>query len=467
MDFLFSAIGRFHPLVVHLPIGMILLGFMMECLSLTTKFRKTSRGVKTALVFGSFFAVIACITGLFLKEEGGYDETLVTQHQYLGIATAVLSIVLFYARGVLKQRIANPDKRRRMRVVFFLPVIILLSLTGHWGGSLTHGESYLFNPGAGAADGVVKLDITDPAKAKVYGDLIVPILRAKCYDCHSASRQKGKLRLDAPEFIRKGGKNGFVIEDNADSSWLYRALVLPIEDKKHMPPRQKPQLSSTEIDLIHAWISDGSDFEKRVSDHSSPQKMAQLIRSLQYSAKGSWVPDDKVGEVPDEVISELKKMGASVMIASADNNYIMVNLTGVRELTAEKLAVLQRVPQQLIWLDAGGHQLTDEHFTVLSQLQNLRMLYLNETSTSDQQLTRLASLHELRYLNLVGNPVTGKGVINLQKLAHLEQLFLYRTKVTSADVIQFSKWNTRLMIDTGGYQLPKLPTDTLIHKRKI
>jgi uncharacterized membrane protein len=466
MDFLFSTLGRFHPLVVHLPIGMILLGFMMECLSLTKKFRKASKGVRTALIFGGFFAVVACITGLFLKEEGGYDESVVVQHQYLGLATAALSIALYFVRDWLKQRVPEPDRRRRMRVLVFLPLIIVLSMTGHWGGSLTHGEAYLFNT-ATATDGIVKLDIADPMKAEVYDDLIMPILRAKCYDCHSASKQKGKLRLDNPDFILKGGKNGLVLEDNPDSSWLYRALVMPIEDKRHMPPREKPQLSSTEIDLIHSWISDGADFEKRVEDHRAPQKMAQLIRSLQYSAKGSWVPAEKVDEVPGEVISELKEMGASVMIASADNNYIMVNLAGVRDLTPAKLSSLKPVSRQLIWLDAGGHELTNEHFTTISQLNNLRMLYLNETATTDEQVSMLEPLKELRFLNLVGNAVTGKGIDGLKDLAHLEQLFLYRTAVSSRDIAELAKEKTGLMIDTGGYQLPKLQTDTLIHKRKI
>ena len=92
-------------------------------------------------------------------------------------------------------------------------------------------------------------------------------MRAReCY-CHSSSKQKGDLRLDKEEFIMRGGKNGLVIKDGpVDSSSLYKRLILPLEDEDHMPPNEKPQLSSSEIALIQYWIEDHADFTKPVSE---------------------------------------------------------------------------------------------------------------------------------------------------------------------------------------------------------
>ncbi|NIP96524.1 MAG: hypothetical protein GWO24_25070, partial [Akkermansiaceae bacterium] len=37
---------------------------------------------------------------------------------------------------------------------------------------------------------------------------IRPILEANCVKCHGEEKQKGKLRLDAPAHLRKGGDSG-------------------------------------------------------------------------------------------------------------------------------------------------------------------------------------------------------------------------------------------------------------------
>ena len=41
-----------------------------------------------------------------------------------------------------------------------------------------------------------------------FDEHIRPILEANCYKCHGEKKQKGKLRLDAPGHIRKGGDSG-------------------------------------------------------------------------------------------------------------------------------------------------------------------------------------------------------------------------------------------------------------------
>src|SRR5690606_37472710 len=133
--------------------------------------------------------------------------------------------------------IADPVKRKQARILLFAPLIALLSLTGHWGGSLTHGEDYLF-----AAVSLSPSESLDPVdhirrisnveEAVLYDAVIQPILAARCYDCHSAKKEKGDLRLDKVEYILRGGKNGAVIKDGpADSSALYHRLLLPLEDE--------------------------------------------------------------------------------------------------------------------------------------------------------------------------------------------------------------------------------------------
>jgi Planctomycete cytochrome C len=101
----------------------------------------------------------------------------------------------------------------------------------------------------------------------VYQDLIQPIFEKRCYSCHNATKVKGGLRLDSPEFIRKGGDNGLaMIPGDPDNSYIYGSLVLPIDDDYHMPPDGKPQLTPEQIQRIHWWILKGGSFEKTAQE---------------------------------------------------------------------------------------------------------------------------------------------------------------------------------------------------------
>jgi uncharacterized membrane protein len=467
MDHILNTVGRLHPLVVHLPIGMLLLAFILEMLSFFPDMKPFRKAVKPSLLFGAVFALFAIVTGLVLKEEGGYDDELLTLHQYFGIITAVAAGALYYVRANLKRFFPDSRKRRHAKIIMFVPLAILVSATGHWGGSLTHGESYLFPADDAGEDGIVKIEVDEPLQAKMYGDVIKPIFEAKCYDCHSSRKQKGKLRLDDPAYITRGGKNGEIILTPADSSMLYRALVLPIEDKRHMPPGEKPQLSSTEIDLIHAWLVAGSNFEVKVDQLAQAEKISQLIKSLQYTSKPAWVPKDDVGEAPEELLRQLRRSGASINLATADKHFLMINFTGVRNIASVDLTILPKLRDQIVWLDMGGHKLGKDHIEAITTLDNLRMLYLNNAHLQDEELTSIASLKELRYLNLTGNQITDITLGRLDEMKDLEQLYLYQTNVSAEAVSEMIKTRKALIIDTGGYSLPQLPTDTIVYKRKI
>jgi uncharacterized membrane protein len=200
MSLVSQFLGRFHPLVVHLPIGFLVLAFIFECASLIPKYKKLKGAVPATLLLGALFAAIACVTGFFLKQEGGYEEGIVDLHQVLGIATAAFAFFLLFLRKAIRKQVADTRKRKKIRVALFVPLMLLLSLTGHWGGSLTHGEDYLSFGGdeeTEAADPMAEIKtIALRDSAVLYRDVIQPLLEARCYSCHSSKKQKGQLRLD-------------------------------------------------------------------------------------------------------------------------------------------------------------------------------------------------------------------------------------------------------------------------------
>ena len=121
----------------------------------------------------------------------------------------------------------------------------MITVTGHLGGSLTHGSTYLTEGlQSGAEQGAAIKPIPNIQEAVVYTDVVQPLLEAKCYSCHGASKQKGKLRLDQQEFILKGGKSGQTMEPgNADESEMIKRMLLPVDNEDHMPPKEKSQLN--------------------------------------------------------------------------------------------------------------------------------------------------------------------------------------------------------------------------------
>lgn len=470
MDFITAFFGRFHPLLVHLPIGVLFLAFIFECLSLRRRHRKLRKAVQPALLWGGIFAVAAAISGFFLRQEGGYEEDLANLHQNFGIATAVWCFAVYVVRRKMKGWIVDPARRQQARILLFGSLIVLLSVTGHWGGSLTHGEDYLFAAvtlQSEPIDPAVKLQaISNIEEAVLYHDVIEPILEARCYDCHSSRKQKGDLRLDKVELITRGGKNGPIIREGpADSSAIYNRLILPIEDEHHMPPGEKPQLSSSEIALIKYWVEEKAQFERPINQFTSAEKITSIIRTLQEAPRQSWIPTQPVDEANEKALRRIGALGVTPMALAAENNYLMVSFTGFREITDEQIQSLQGINDQLVWLNLGHTQVTDAQLEHVAKLKKLRVLYLNNTPVSDEGLARLSELSDLRWLSLVGTQVTDRAFMTIEKLNNLTSLFLYQTAVAPEAVRRFAMEHQDIKLDTGNYSLQPLPTDTVVYKK--
>src|SRR4051812_2161016 len=85
---------------------------------------------------------------------------------------------------------------------------------------------------------------------------IKPNFAETCYSCHGPKKQKGKLRLDSPDAIKKGGKDGAVLvpKDSAKSP-IYTRVALPPTHDDVMPPSDEGKpLAKEKIDLIKKWV---------------------------------------------------------------------------------------------------------------------------------------------------------------------------------------------------------------------
>jgi mono/diheme cytochrome c family protein/uncharacterized membrane protein len=453
-------IGRFHPVLVHLPIGILLIAFLFQFLSRKEKYKSLDPAVSVALFWGMLSAVASCISGFILSRSDDYDESLISKHQWFGIAVAVVSIIAYFL------------KRKNNKYVTLMVALmsLLIIITGHLGGSITHGSDYLtkaFFSSNSETIGEKRKPIPDVQEAAVYANVVKPILETRCYSCHGPNKQKGKLRLDEPNFILTGGKEGkIIIAGKPDESDLIKRILLPKESKNHMPPIEKPQLSKQDLDLLHWWVSTGADFNKKVKELPQTEKIKPALLALQSGevkeedGRLSDIPGKAVEKADNAAIQNLRERGIAVIPVAQNSNYLSANFVAVDSLTEKDLQLLEPLKKQLIGLKLGNAKITDANLEIIAKLSSLAGLFLERTLVTDKGIVQLKKLSQLQYLNLVGTKVTAKGLEQLKDLKDLRKIYLYQASISGSEWSNLKKLFPKTMIDTGGYKVPVLAGDT-------
>lgn len=88
-------------------------------------------------------------------------------------------------------------------------------------------------------------------------------------------------------------------------------------------------------------------------------------------------------------------------------------------------------------------------------------LALDHTKITDKGLVNLKALEHLRYLNLVGTRVTAQGVMQLKDLKELQSIYLYQAGIVPSEWDVLKQAFPKVLIDTGGYKVPFIDTDTI------
>lgn len=415
--------------------------------------------IPTMFFWGMIGAMLSCISGYMLSLSGDYDAQLVSRHQWMGIFTAIVSLILY----MLYQLSINEKIARWIS----MSIIILITITGHLGGSLTHGSDYL-TEGLNSADekGAAIKPIPNIQEAVLYADVVQPLLQAKCYSCHGANKQKAKLRLDQPAFILKGGKDGPVIKPRkADESEMIERMLLPLSDEDHMPPKEKKQLTPGEISLLHWWINTGADFNKKVKELPQTEKIKPVLLALQSGSsdgqkKVTDVPEIPVAKPDEAIIKRLKEAGVIVVPVAKNSNYLSVSFVTAGAGADSLVKLIALLKKQLVWLRLDHAIISDTTMDEIAKLSALTRLYLSHTNITDKGLAKLQSLQQLQSLNLVGTKVTAPGVMQLHKLRSLKNLYLYHTRVNSSNWALLQKTFPATQLDSGKYTVPTFVTDT-------
>ncbi|HWB24973.1 MAG TPA: c-type cytochrome domain-containing protein [Chitinophagaceae bacterium] len=462
-------IGHLHPALIHLPIGILLTALLLLWLSRKPRYTGLKQAVPIILLAGAFSALLSCITGYLLSISDDYDETLVSWHMWMGLATALVSFMLY-----AKER--NPQFGVN-KTLLSVGLLVLIFVTGHLGGSLTHGSDYFTKPlknifsGDSVSYGAIK-PIPNVQEANIYSDVVQPVLQTKCYSCHGPNKQKGGLRMDDSARLMKGGKDGIVIKPGkADESDMIKRMLLSPDDDDHMPPKEKPQPTKEQVALLHWWIENGAAFNKKVKDITQPAEIKPVLLSLQKAPAAAKtgladIPKQPVEPADAKVMEQLASKGIVVLPVAQNINYLQLNFVTDTVVPVNVLQLVAQLKKQVIWLKINGTNINDSSLQIVSQLTGLTRLDISRTNITDKGLASLQTLQALQYLNLVGTNITAEGLMQLKGLKKLHSLFVYQTGINKSAYAQLRTSFPKTSIDTGGYIVPTLVTDTTIVKAK-
>jgi uncharacterized membrane protein len=416
-------LGRFHPLAVHLPIGLIVLAPLLE---IAGAFRPALREA-AGFVLG--LACVLCLgtlmLGYLLAYGSGESGGTVARHMWGGIGLAIGLMICLVARPSW-----STGNALRVYPALLACVLITLLFTAHQGGSLTHGSNYLteYMPAPlkrWAALGAV--DAAVPNSDSFYVKHIHPILDANCVACHGASKVQGGLRLDSYELLMKGGKDGpVIVPRNADTSLLMERITLPADNQHFMPAEGRPPLKTEQIAWIRAWIQQGA----------SPAAINVAGVSIQEE-----LPPQPVGDysnLMDNIRQMQQSQGAKLLPLSGkpSDGLILNTVDAAASFGDAQLGQFQQFAPYIVEADLARTAVTDASFDTLSRFTHLRALHLEGTAITGNGLAKLAAVSQLTYLNLSETNVNPAALSALKSMPNLRHIYIFNTPAQPADAAQ-------------------------------
>lgn len=250
--------GRFHPVLVHFPIALLIVGAGLKLRAAVR--RRPDEAGSTLLLLGAVGAVLASAAGLAFAAGSGFRGAAlaaVELHRNVGLAATALAV------GVVV--VDRWRGGRGWRVALAVGMAAAVGYAGHLGGVSVYGADHFTLGGEKAAPvaAVSSAPVAPPSVAPVVGAVdfvrdVQPIFEQRCYRCHDGRQRKGGLRLDRKKYFVEGGDGGpAVVAGKPMASKLFQMINLPEDHEDYMPAKGDP-IPAAEVDVIGRWIEQGA-----------------------------------------------------------------------------------------------------------------------------------------------------------------------------------------------------------------
>jgi uncharacterized membrane protein len=419
-------LGHWHPLVLHFPIVLIIITIFLSFTGKNTPY--------LLLVTATLTALITAITGFILGLESSSKGDLLLYHQWFGSCVAIIMTVWYWFESI---HFKNIYLLKGLQIV----LVILIGLTGHYGGMITHGEDFLDIPKN-------KKDKTLPENPLIYEHVVSAILENNCVSCHNLNKQKGELLMTNLNNLIKGGESGnTLIPFEPNNSELIKRLHLPIKDEAHMPPEGKEPLNSHDIQILERWIALGASDTLKLNHLENNEPLAILINELiKPNETESW---EKLLKVTDETILELTSEYVTIKRISNNSNALSIDVYLPPEYNPKFILNLKPIAKNIIELDLSGLPLDEKEMQLITTCENLEWLELDRTPLTDKNVESLKSLSKLKILKVFGTKITEKSLKIFKTLDNLKSLYLWDTHISEDALKKFILEIPSLTINNG------------------
>ncbi len=379
--------GRFHLVVLHLPIGAMIF-YTLWHFMLKNEKADEERNLNDKVLFQTVLltSLVASLTGLFHSLGGDFPDMALDNHMY---GALIFTSGLFVCQYFLQSSLGS---------VGIVGALAALVYTGHLGGSITHGDHFLWPKAKVNMDTVAMTEVDK----SIYTAMIKPILEAKCVSCHSLTKTKGGLQLIDSLTIMKGGEHGAVIKPfSAIESKMYNYALLPLKDEMHMPPDGKVQLTADEILILRHWIQGGASFSMMVSSVSKQDSLYTFVEKL----KAKRLTDQRektydFSAASSDLITSLSNPYLHISPISGDKPALSARFFVAQHFNIDDLRKAQKLKTQLTQIDLANMPFADKEVDFLLPFTNLEQLILNGTQLTSAAVCKLSSLTKLEKLSL-------------------------------------------------------------------
>jgi uncharacterized membrane protein len=499
-------VGRFHVLVVHLPLGILTLAVALEILVRFRPFKSLESALAPVWIAGAVSALAAVALGfMHATEESFQDMDAVDDHRFAGVALALAACVTailrtrmspvaawprwagreigarlynavqpFFARGALLDRTYG-----KLWGVPVAAVTLLMFVTGHLGGNLTHGDTYLVQYAPGPIRALAGLPPNaeprpkpaDLASADIYLDVVQPALARRCSNCHNSSKTSGGLSLASYESLMKGGNKGAVIKSgNPAGSDLQRRIELTPDNSDFMPKEGKTPLNRYEMAAINWWIAQGAPATAAVGSLKPAADAASAIRAAiglggggdeEVAAAADEEPLPEVAAADKAAVAKIMSEGFTVRPVARASNLVDVDYVSPMPVTPAAIDDLAKFGPNVLRLNLRRAGVTDAEVKTIAGFANLRRLRLEENAITDAAAADIAGLKSLTYLNLTNTKVTDTGFDQVSALPKLSRIYVWGTAISPAAVDKV-KASRKDVVLYAGLTAKDVPVETKV-----
>ncbi len=414
--------GHFHPLLLHLPIGIAILSLLLWLLKKHFLADSFNEIYDFSLSVSAVTSVFTALAGLFLSKGQDYEAILLRNHLWSGVALSFFSWFSWWA-------FSNFYRIKPFWTFLQLTGLALMAFVGHAGGSLTHGADFLNWPEDKVKKEDVPVQFSDPTT--YFQAAIRPILENKCVSCHKKEKAKGDLILAS----NPNATSQVWVARHSNVNEMLKEIIyridLPVTDKKHMPPRGKNPLDPIEMMILKNWIQAGGNTEILLTSIKENHPLFTDMNALiNVSSK---VKTYSFPFLPSKKLEELNDAFTVVRQMAAESPALKVDFFISKSFDPSKLDKLGVAKEQIIQLNLSKMPLKDQDLIKLQAFQNLEKLILNQTDVTDKGIKELQKLNKMEVLSLSGTQISAKSIPLLAQFKSLKVVYLWHTNITEPE----------------------------------